>query len=66
VIDAAGRIGATVPRNTAGALVARVTLRRGLTPYVRWGDAWVVVFGALTVAELARRRAGAAPAGAPA
>lgn len=56
-IDAFGRIGATVPRNTAGALVGRVRLREGLTPYVRWGDGWILLFGAGIVVGL-RPRAG--------
>ena len=56
VIDAGGRIVAVVPRNTAGALVERVRLREGLSPYVRFGDAWVFLFGVVVVAGLARRR----------
>jgi apolipoprotein N-acyltransferase len=56
-IDAYGRIGATVQRGTAGALVDRVRLRDGLTPYVRFGDAWIAVLGmALATAAYARRR----------
>ncbi len=52
VIDAYGRIVATVPRNTAGTLVERVRLRNGLTPYVRWGDTWIAVFGIVVVMGL--------------
>jgi len=60
VIDAFGRIGTTVPRSTAGARVERVTLRRELTPYVRFGDTWILVFG--IVAALGVWRASAAEA----
>ena len=44
-IDAYGRIVATIPRNTAGALVGHIRLRDQLTPYVRWGEGWVLLFG---------------------
>ncbi len=56
-IDAYGRVTATVPRNTAGALVGRVALRDELTPYVRFGDAWIAVLGVVVVigARLRRR-----------
>jgi apolipoprotein N-acyltransferase len=55
VIDAFGRVVVTMPRNTAGALVERVHLREGLSPYVRFGDAWVFLFGVMVAAGLRRR-----------
>jgi len=57
-IDPLGRIVATVPRNTAGSVMGRVRLRDGLTPYVRWGDAWIFLFGAVIALDLVRRRRG--------
>jgi apolipoprotein N-acyltransferase len=45
-IDAYGRVGATIPRGTAGATVGTVRLRDELTPYVRFGDAWIAALGA--------------------
>jgi apolipoprotein N-acyltransferase len=53
-VDAAGRTVATVPRGTAGALVGRVRRRDGLTPYVRYGDAWLALAAAGVAAGLAR------------
>jgi apolipoprotein N-acyltransferase len=60
-IDAYGRRGPTVPRATAGALVGRVQLRDGLTPYVRFGDAWIAALGVALAVVLRpwRGRAGA-------
>ena len=59
-IDAFGRRGATVARATAGAVVGRVQLRDALTPYVRFGDAWIAVAGgAVALALWWWRRAGA-------
>jgi apolipoprotein N-acyltransferase len=55
-VDPFGRIGATVPRNTAGAVVGRVRLRDELTPYVRWGDAWIFLFGAVVAFDVFRQR----------
>jgi apolipoprotein N-acyltransferase len=54
-VDAYGRIVATVPRGTARAIVAHVHLREGLTPYVRWGDTWVALFGIVIAVGLRRR-----------
>jgi apolipoprotein N-acyltransferase len=55
-IDPIGRVVATVPRNTAGAVVGRVRLRDDLTPYVRWGDAWIFLFGAVIALDVFRHR----------
>ncbi len=44
-VDPTGRIFATVPSGTAGAAVGDVEARRELTPYVRWGETWIVVVG---------------------
>ena len=61
-IDPLGRVVATVPRNTAGTVVGRVRLRDELTPYVRWGDAWIFVFGAVVACDVFRPRRPAVPA----
>jgi apolipoprotein N-acyltransferase len=58
-IDAYGRIGPTLPRATAGALVGRVQLRDALTAYVRFGDAWILALGALLALALRPWRGGA-------
>jgi apolipoprotein N-acyltransferase len=55
-IDPFGRIVSVVPRNTAGVVVGRVRLRDQLTPYVRWGDAWIFLFGAVIAWDVFRRR----------
>ncbi len=55
-IDPYGRVTATVPRNTAGALVGRVTLRDELTPYVRFGDVWIALLGVAVVIGIRSRR----------
>jgi apolipoprotein N-acyltransferase len=60
-VDATGRVVATVPRETAGAHVERVRLRGELTPYVRWGDAWIALFGIVVLAGLRPRRRGHVP-----
>jgi apolipoprotein N-acyltransferase len=52
---------ALLPADTAGASMAQVEPRHGLTPYVRWGHAWVLVVGGAVLA-LAVRRPGAVPA----
>jgi len=39
IIDGAGRVTAQLPFNTAAALVGEVQGQRGLTPWLRWGDA---------------------------
>ena len=44
-IDASGRILASLPRDTAGSLVEHVRLRDRLTPYVRFGDQWMLLAG---------------------
>ena len=46
-IGPAGDLYATLPGDTQGASVGRVRAERGLTPYVRWGDTWVAISGAL-------------------
>ncbi len=46
-VDPGGGIYDRLPRGSAGALVAAVRPRTGLTPYVRWGDWWVAVVAAL-------------------
>ena len=51
-IGPAGDLYATLPGDTQGASVGRVRPERGLTPYVRWGDAWVAVSGALLLGIL--------------
>jgi len=51
-----GAVQALVPAGEAGTAVAPVTLRSGLTPYVRWGDAWAVVGSVLAAAQVLRRR----------
>lgn len=55
-VDPFGRVVATVPRNTAGTVVGRVRLRDELTPYVRWGDAWIFLFGAVVACDVFRPR----------
>jgi apolipoprotein N-acyltransferase len=54
-IDAFGRVRATIPRGTAGARVEPVVRRTGLTPYVRFGDAWILLGGVAVVVGLRRR-----------
>ena len=61
-VDPLGRVVATVPRNTAGTVVGRVRLRDELTPYVRWGDTWIFVFGAVVAWDVFRRRRATVPA----
>jgi apolipoprotein N-acyltransferase len=46
VVSPTGEVRTSVPRNRAGAAAAEVILRREATPYVRWGDGWVVLVGA--------------------
>jgi apolipoprotein N-acyltransferase len=63
VIDAEGRIVSSLPQFQQGVLAADVTPMRGATPYVRWGDAPVIVLlfgllGGTAVAGLASRRVG--------
>lgn len=57
-VDPAGRPYGLLDRNTAGTSVATVEERHGLTPYVRWGDTWVVLPGAAVAVLLlgSRRR----------
>jgi apolipoprotein N-acyltransferase len=55
-IDASGRIGATIPRNVAGTLVAPVRLRDELTAYVRFGDTWIALLAVGWAAALVGRR----------
>ena len=52
-ITPAGELYATLPGDTQGASVGRVRPADGLTPYVRWGDAWVAVSGAVILGLLA-------------
>jgi apolipoprotein N-acyltransferase len=52
-IDASGRVVARLPRNESGTLVERVRLRDELTPYVRWGDAWILATGIVLAAACA-------------
>jgi apolipoprotein N-acyltransferase len=52
-VTPAGEIYDTIPVGTAAARVGRVAARRGLTLYVRFGDAWVPAVGLAIVAALA-------------
>jgi len=58
-ISPAGELYATVPADTDGTSLGRVRRGDGLTPYVRWGDTWLLVPGGVLFAVLAhgRRRA---------
>jgi apolipoprotein N-acyltransferase len=51
-----GEVVASLPANRAGTLAGRVVPRRDVTPYVRFGDAWLLVAG-LALAAAARFRA---------
>jgi apolipoprotein N-acyltransferase len=52
-ITPAGELYATLPDDTQGASVGRVRPAGGLTPYVRWGNTWVGVSGAVLLGILA-------------
>jgi apolipoprotein N-acyltransferase len=56
VIDPGGRILAQLPQFTEGILAAEVRGYTGATPYVRWGNAPVVLFCLALAAALALRR----------
>ncbi|HLF96025.1 MAG TPA: apolipoprotein N-acyltransferase [Methylococcaceae bacterium] len=63
VIDAQGRIVSRLPQFQQGVLAADVTPMRGATPYVRWGDAPVILLlfgllGGTALAGSARSRVG--------
>lgn len=61
IVTPLGEIDATVEWGETGAAVGRVEPRNELTPYVRFGETWVLVVGAaIAVASLLRRRAEAA------
>jgi apolipoprotein N-acyltransferase len=57
-VSPAGEVLATIPRGTEGVAIERLALGREITPYVRWGEAWLVPVGALALAAVAlgRRR----------
>jgi len=57
-VDPLGRVRTTIGRDTAGSVVDAVTRRTALSPYVRFGDAWIALFGVAVVATLRARRAG--------
>jgi apolipoprotein N-acyltransferase len=57
IVDPTGAIQATIPAGEAGSLVGRVLLRDGLTPYVRFGDAWLAAVGLALAALVTRMRA---------
>jgi apolipoprotein N-acyltransferase len=42
-IDPSGAMYGTLPGDTADGVVQQVVLRHEMTPYVRWGDAWVLL-----------------------
>ncbi len=52
VIDARGKVTAMLPPLTQGTLTARVQGMTGLTPYIRFGNAGVMVIGGLAVLHL--------------
>lgn len=47
---------ATIPRATRGTATGTVRLLSGQTPYVRWGESWIVIGGLLCVLLLAYER----------
>jgi apolipoprotein N-acyltransferase len=49
VIDHLGKVTHALPRLTRGTLKATVTGTTGLTPYARWGSAWLITLCALTL-----------------
>jgi apolipoprotein N-acyltransferase len=56
IVDAAGRVTAQLPFNTAAALVGEVQGQQGLTPWLRWGDAPALALAvALLLAAVAPR-----------
>jgi len=55
VVDASGRLQATLPQAVDGFVLGTVRPRTDLTPYARWGDLWVYV-ASLCVAALSVRR----------
>ncbi len=56
-VDPLGRVRTTIARDTAGAVVDRVARRAALSPYVRFGDAWIALFGVAVALTLRARRA---------
>lgn len=56
VVAPDGTIVAQLPLHTAGALTVRVREADGLSPYVRWGDTWIAVAGALLGASVLLHR----------
>ncbi len=56
IVDAAGRVTAQLPFNTAAALVGEVQGQQGLTPWLRWGDSPALALAvALLLAAVAPR-----------
>jgi len=51
-----GAVYATLPIGQAGSSIGRVVLRDELTPYVRFGDAWLVVVGLALAATVWKAR----------
>lgn len=58
-INPYGRPYATLPVDAAGATVATIELQDSLTPYVRYGDAWLGIGAIGAALTLRRRRDGA-------
>lgn len=56
-VDPLGRVRTTIARDTAGSAVDGVVRRAGLTPYVRFGEAWIAAFGLAVVATVRACRA---------
>jgi apolipoprotein N-acyltransferase len=50
VIDAHGAVGQVLPQYTEGALIAMVQPQRGITPFVRWGNASALIAACVLLA----------------
>jgi apolipoprotein N-acyltransferase len=61
VVDAHGRLKATLPQAREGLVLGTVRPRSDLTPYARWGDLWVYVVSLGVAALSVRRIASAIP-----
>lgn len=55
-VSPSGAVYSALERSARGAAVGQVYARDGLTPYMRWGDAWIWVGGLLLAAALAGPR----------
>ena len=58
IVDPYGRVVQTLPSDEAGIVTAEVEGRRGLTPYVRFGDAFAAACALLSLLALARHAVG--------